>query len=98
MRSLTRAAHARCARLKRVYGITCEQHQQMWNQQDGRCAICRREFGEKRRNYVDHDHSTHRVRGLLCFTCNRYKVAKNDALSAQAVAAYLLSDFDGRRL
>ena len=90
-------ARARCARLKRVYGISCEQYDKMMRRQHRRCAICGRPF-DVRRAYVDHDHSTHRVRGLLCFTCNRYKVAKNDALSAQAVVAYLLSDFDGRRI
>lgn len=90
-------ARARCRRLQRVYGITCDQYDEMMRRQDRRCAICGRPF-TGRRAYVDHDHATHRVRGLLCFTCNRYKVAKNDALSAQAVVAYLLSDFDGRRI
>jgi hypothetical protein len=36
------------------------------------------------------------VRGLLCFTCNRYRVAKNEGASARAVVAYL-ADFERRR-
>jgi hypothetical protein len=51
------------------YGINVERLHGMWHAQDGRCAICRTPFGEKT-PYVDHDHKTKRVRGLLCAHCN----------------------------
>jgi hypothetical protein len=38
--------------------------------QEGRCAICLDEFVDKITPYVDHDHNTKRVRGLLCKKCN----------------------------
>ncbi len=98
MTKAQQAERRRAQRLQKKYGITVEQFDRMMKRQDGRCAICGREPKPGKRLAVDHDHKTHRVRGLLCFTCNRYKVAKNDALSAQAVVAYLLSDFDGRRI
>lgn len=86
----------RAARLLRLYEITIAQYEKMLKRQDGRCKICYQPPKPERRLAVDHDHATHRVRGLLCFVCNKYRVAKNDALSAQLVAAYLLSTFDGR--
>lgn len=56
--------------LKKKYGLTLEQYQQMFENQNGKCAICQEE--EKGRLLpVDHDHSNGKVRGLLCGNCNR---------------------------
>ena len=52
--------------LKRLYNITLEQWNEMFKAQDGLCAIRR----EKSARHVDHCHSTNKVRGLLCGTCN----------------------------
>jgi hypothetical protein len=51
------------------YGLNPEQYGVMVMAQDGRCAICERhpEDGVLR---VDHDHSTGKIRGLLCRHCN----------------------------
>jgi len=38
--------------------------------QGGSCAICREACDTGRRLAVDHDHSSGRIRGLLCFRCN----------------------------
>lgn len=56
--------------LAKDYGITPDQYDQMFLAQYGRCKICRR-IGNGRRLHVDHEHSTGRVRGLLCGKCNR---------------------------
>ena len=43
----------------------------MLRQQDNRCAVCRSEDpGHHGKFSVDHDHTTDRVRGLLCHHCN----------------------------
>lgn len=61
------------AQLKRAYGITRADYDKMFAQQNGRCAICGSTGHKGKRTaklYVDHDHATGRVRGLLCHKCN----------------------------
>jgi hypothetical protein len=43
----------------------------MLDAQDGRCGICKRPRRKAKRMPTDHNHKTHRVRGLLCDTCNK---------------------------
>lgn len=57
------------------YGITESKYTAMLEHQGGTCAVCKgppRGFGTRKNNklVVDHDHSTGRVRGLLCGQCN----------------------------
>lgn len=59
--------------LKRNYGITGEQYNQMLAEQYYACALCGKSETETRRKRlsVDHDHTTGKVRGLLCSPCNK---------------------------
>lgn len=61
------------ARWKRQYGITREMYNSTLSQQDGKCAICKtKEIGRGHTHFhVDHNHSTNKIRGLLCDKCNR---------------------------
>jgi hypothetical protein len=52
------------------YGITADDFKQMFETQQGKCAICNEEPKTKRGLHVDHDHETGKVRGLLCHGCN----------------------------
>lgn len=75
----------RCQRqrsLQRLYGITVEQYDSIFAQQNGICAVCGcsadhpRNSGGANSNKkaflcVDHDHGTGAVRGLLCSECNQ---------------------------
>lgn len=54
--------------LRRKYGITLEQYNELLARQGGVCAICGGE--DQKRLAVDHDHKTGKVRGLLCARCN----------------------------
>ena len=57
--------------LKYEYGITLDQYNEMFKAQEGKCAICQRHQNKLPRTLcVDHDHKTHKVRALLCLTCN----------------------------
>lgn len=52
--------------IRKKYGITLQQKDQMCDRQNGCCIIC----GIKSKLVIDHDHDTGRVRGLLCSCCN----------------------------
>lgn len=58
--------------LKETYGISLDIYQQMLIAQNNCCAICRSLVpgAKKTYFYVDHDHDTGKVRGLLCMKCN----------------------------
>lgn len=60
---------SRAAWLMRAYGVTVEEYDAKLEEQDGRCAICRKR-PRRKKLHVDHDHETGAVRGLLCFRCN----------------------------
>lgn len=61
---------ARNKALKRTYAMTLDDYDRMLSDQEGKCAICRVPQLTPRCFYVDHDHKTGKVRGLLCPKCN----------------------------
>ena len=61
----------RRAELLRVYGITLEEWYEIYDSQNGVCAICKQECKTRKSLSVDHDHETGDIRGLLCNRCNR---------------------------
>ena len=56
--------------LRRKYGITLEQCEELLAAQGGVCAICGRQPRDDISLHIDHDHESGRNRGLLCFRCN----------------------------
>jgi hypothetical protein len=76
----------------KMYGITIDDYDRMLEAQGGGCGICGSDSysSNKWQKFfaVDHCHSTGRVRGLLCLTCNvslgkfeRYKEKMLDYLA-----------------
>ena len=53
----------------RPYGLSADEYRSLVEKQQNRCAICGSP-PQKRRLCVDHDHTTGKVRELLCRTCN----------------------------
>lgn len=59
--------------LKNKYGITLFDFEQMIADQDNKCFICNKEFGDQKsvnKPSVDHCHTSQNVRKLLCGRCN----------------------------
>ena len=58
--------------LLRSYGITNEDYDKLLTEQNNCCAICGTDKpgGKHDRFQVDHCHTTGKVRGLLCKSCN----------------------------
>jgi hypothetical protein len=78
---------------KTRFGLTEEDYKQLWDKQDGRCAICQSAFSMA--NYslkpcIDHDHKTNKVRGLVCQRCNKaIGYLKDEPLLLLAAQIYL---------
>lgn len=72
--------------LKKQFGITLMQYNQMLLEQKGVCAICSKPSttlapdGGPVRLAVDHDHETGKIRGLLCHHCNKGIGCLNDSV------------------
>lgn len=57
----------------KVYGISVEDYDKMFANQEGVCAICGSASSKRKGDkhlVVDHNHKTGKVRGLLCIQCN----------------------------
>ena len=61
--------------LKHRYGINQEDYDALFKKQGNVCAICKgitSPKGNKTTMYVDHCHTTGKVRGILCPKCNQF--------------------------
>lgn len=67
MSAYRKSDRGKASRLKYQYGIGPEEIQFLLAVQEGACAICRKPLIRK---VIDHNHTTGKVRGLLCFSCN----------------------------
>jgi hypothetical protein len=82
----------RSFQLKRRYGVDEIQVEWIILQQDGLCAVC----GEADPKHVDHHHRSGRVRGILCFNCNKGLGKAGDDLDVLGRAMdYLLAHGSG---
>lgn len=90
--------------LKRYFGITFTQWEALFELQGGKCPICLVDLKKINTStnaetaFVDHDHESGRVRGLVCNVCNRSKIGSNTTATAKRLVEFLSSTTDGRNL
>ena len=77
--------------LKGKYGITLDTKRDMQKAQNDKCKICgTTDYGKKGLLVVDHCHSTGKVRGLLCYSCNiALGMFKDNVETIKAAIKYL---------
>lgn len=87
--------------LRRAFGITVEEAVEIWEKQGCSCAVCSTPVRSPAEcgaysdrgtaSYVDHNHATGEVRGILCNRCNTgIGLLKDSVANLQAATAYLL--------
>ena len=80
------------AELARSYGMVMEEYMKLVIKQAGCCAICTKEMSGRWHKglFVDHNHKTGQVRGLLCNNCNSALGMFQDSIEIlQAAINYL---------
>jgi hypothetical protein len=76
--------------LKTTYGLTQEEYSDLYAKSDGKCYIC---FESKSYYlHVDHNHTTGKIRGLLCHSCNVGIGMLKDSPELLSLAARYLLD------
>lgn len=71
---MTEKEKAKDTRLRREYNITLSEYNAIATYQKLACAACRRTHNKNNKKLilcVDHCHITGKVRGLLCWQCNK---------------------------
>ncbi len=69
---------ARIHGLRRRFGIGWDVYQELFEQSSGTCYICGIRPG-KGQLHIDHNHTTQKIRGLLCVKCNQGVGQFNDS-------------------
>jgi hypothetical protein len=80
-------------RMKREYGITIKDYENMVEAQSNQCAICFTPSEAERNGklVIDHCHASGKVRGLLCNKCNLLLGHANDKIERLERAILYLS-------
>jgi hypothetical protein len=72
------------------YDLSPAEYDAMFLRQGGACAICKKAEWNSKGPYIDHDHVSGKVRGILCHRCNTaLGHVLDDPIIAQAMTDYL---------
>lgn len=81
--------------IQQNFNLSWEQYTNLFNEQDGKCAICNKDIylaatDKNKTAHVDHCHKTGKIRGLLCARCNHgLGVFEDDIEVLQGTINYL---------
>lgn len=76
--------------LKKRFGISLQYYDDLFEKQNGLCAICNGPSTDNKRLHIDHDHTTGKLRELLCARCNLGIGHFNDQIDVLAKAIQYL--------
>jgi len=62
---------AKTSYLQKTYNISLEDKKNLLILQLSKCAICKKKLELKSTTHIDHDHTSGKIRGILCHNCNR---------------------------
>ena len=91
--SVRRHGGARHYHLRQRYGVGAADVEELKRAQRGLCAVCRTAAATQ----VDHDHTTGKIRGILCLHCNAGMGAFEDDPGIILRAIEYLERSDGTR-
>ncbi len=84
--------------LRDKYNMSFDQYMRMFKKQKGKCLICGGHNKKGATLYVDHNHKTDKVRGLLCRLCNfMLGFAKDNPDILRKCTAYLDKNKDCKK-
>ena len=85
-----RARLFRDSSYRRRYGIGIDEYESKFREQNGACAVCKKQNTDWKCLAVDHDHATGKVRGLLCRPCNMALGFIHDEIeTAESMVSYI---------
>jgi prenyltransferase beta subunit len=68
----THTDQIKSSKLKKAYGVSLEEKNEMLRRQNNSCWICKKTNQSKKRPFaIDHHPTTKKTRGILCYGCNR---------------------------
>jgi hypothetical protein len=82
--------------LKRKYGISLPTYFKMFEDQEGKCKICKVKLNSgiyNENGMIDHCHATGKVRGILCHLCNIGLGAFKDNIEVLEKAIQYLNNY-----
>lgn len=79
--------------LKKNYNMTIDDYDKMFDDHLGKCAICSELPKKNRRLCVDHNHTTNKIRGLVCDRCNSILGYCHDSTSVLQEAIHYLQKY-----
>ena len=91
LQKVTMSSYYRDWELKKKYGITIEKYNQESLDRNNTCDICSKQVSSL---HVDHNHSTGKIRGYLCGSCNRGLGLFQDTLTNLEKAVEYLKTHD----
>jgi hypothetical protein len=77
------------------YGMTLKQYNQQLRAQNHCCALCGKHKSHSKTSLaVDHNHKTGKIRGIVCYRCNKFIIGRHDTASATKLYLYMIK-FEG---